>query len=71
LEQSPKGAKLDAICDSQRRPLGLFVPAGQVSDYICTRALLRGLRNDEWLLVSGGYDANWLREALEDNGVRA
>ena len=26
--------KLHAICDSQGRPLNLFVTAGQVSDYI-------------------------------------
>ena len=31
--------KLHAICDSQGRPLNLFVTAGQVSDYIGARAL--------------------------------
>ncbi len=30
--------KLHAICDSQGRPLNLFVTAGQVSDYIGARA---------------------------------
>jgi transposase len=29
--------KLHAICDSQGRPLNLFVTAGQVSDYIGAR----------------------------------
>ena len=32
--------KPHAICDSQGRPLDLFVTAGQVSDYIGARALL-------------------------------
>ena len=31
--------KLHAICDSQGRPLNLFITAGQVSDYIGARAL--------------------------------
>ena len=35
--------KLHAICDSQGRPIDLFVTAGQVSDYIGARALLSGL----------------------------
>jgi transposase len=35
--------KLHAICDSQGRPLNLFVTAGQVSDYIGARALLSSL----------------------------
>ena len=37
--------KLHAICDSQGRPLNLFVTAGQVSDYIGARALLGSLPN--------------------------
>ena len=31
--------KLHAICDSQGRPIDLFVTAGQVSDYIGARAV--------------------------------
>ena len=42
--------KLHAVCDSQGRPIGLFVTAGQVSDYIGARALLSGLQNVKWLL---------------------
>ena len=37
--------KLHAICDSQGRPLNLFVTAGQVSDYIGARALVSSLPN--------------------------
>ncbi len=63
--------KLHAICDSQGRPLDLFVTAGQVSDYIGARAPIRGLPKVEWLLGDRGYDADRFREALEDKGVSA
>jgi transposase len=63
--------KLHAICDSQGRPLSLFVTAGQVSDYIGARALLSSLPKVDWLLGDRGYDADWFREALKDKGIRA
>lgn len=63
--------KLHAICDSQGRPLNLFVTAGQVSDYIGARALLSSLPDVEWLLGDRGYDADWFRDALKDKGIRA
>ncbi len=63
--------KLHAICDSQGRPLNLFVTAGQVSDYISARALLNSLPSVDWLLGDRGYDADWFREALKYKGIRA
>jgi transposase len=63
--------KLHAICDSQGRPIDLFVTAGQVSDYIGARALLSRLPNVKWLLGDRRYDADWFREALQDKGIRA
>jgi len=60
--------KLHAICDSQGRPLNLFVTAGQVSDYIGARALLSSLPKVDWLLGDRGYDADWFREALQARG---
>ncbi|CUH46413.1 Transposase [Ruegeria atlantica] len=63
--------KLHAICDSKRRPLNLFVTAGQVSDYIGARALLSSIPNADWLLGDRGYDADWFRDALKDKGIRA
>ncbi|MEL6220911.1 MAG: IS5 family transposase [Pseudomonadota bacterium] len=63
--------KLHAICDSQGRPLNLFVTAGPVSDYIGARALLSGLPKVDWLLGDRGYDADWFREALKNKGIRA
>ncbi|WP_368730336.1 hypothetical protein [Jannaschia donghaensis] len=41
--------KLHAICDSQGRPVNLFVPARQVSDYIGARALCDSLPDIDWL----------------------
>ena len=63
-------AKLLAICDSQGRPLNLFVTAGQVSDYIGARALVVSLPKVDWLLGDRGYDADWFRDALEDKEIR-
>lgn len=63
--------KLHAICDSQGRPLNLFVTAGQVSDYIGARALVGSLPRVDWLLGDRGYDADWFRGALKDKGIRA
>ena len=62
--------KLHAICDSQGRPLNLFVTDGQVSDYIGARALLSSLPDVDWLLGDRGYDADWFRDALKDKGKR-
>jgi transposase len=62
--------KLHAICDSQGRPLNLFVTAGQVSDYIGARALLSSLPNVNCLLGDRGYDADWFREVLKDKVIR-
>jgi len=45
------GDTLYAICDSQGRPLNLFVTAGQVGDYIGARALLNRLPAVDWLLL--------------------
>lgn len=63
--------KLHAVCDSQGRPLDLFVTAGQVSDYIGARAMLGSLSKVDLLLGDRGYDADWFREALKDKGIRA
>ena len=62
--------KLHSVCDSQGRPLNLFVTAGQVSDYIGSRALLDSIPDVDWLLGDRGYDADWFREALKDKAIR-
>ena len=63
--------KLHAICDSQGRPLNLFVTAGQVSDYVGARALVSRLPRVHWLLGDRDYDTDWFRETLKDKGIRA
>ncbi len=63
--------KLHAICDSQGRPLNLFVTAGQVSDYIGARALVSGIPKVDRLLRDRGYDGDWFRDALKNKGIRA
>ncbi len=62
---------LHAICDSQGRPLNLFVTAGQVSEDMGARALLSSLPKVDRLLGDRGFDADWFREALPDKGIRA
>lgn len=64
-------AKLDAICDSQGRPLDLFVTVGQASNYISARSLLGSLPEVDWLLGDRGYDADWFRESLKYKGISA
>ena len=63
--------KLHAICESRGRPLNLFITAGQVSDYIGARALLSSIPDVDWLLGDRGNDADWVRDALKDKGIRA
>ena len=63
-------ATLPAICDSEGRPLDLFLAAGQVSDDIGARALPGSLPPAKHLLADRGYDAGWSRAALEDKGIK-
>ena len=60
--------KRHAICDSKGRPLNVFVSAGQVSDYIGVRALLRSLPKVDWLPGDRGYDADWFRKLCKTKG---
>lgn len=44
--------------------------AGQVTDYTGAAALLSSLPKADWLLGDSGYDADCLREALKDKGIK-
>lgn len=57
--------KLHAVTDAKGRPIRFFISAGQVSDYTGAAALLGSLPKADWFLADRGYDADWLREALE------
>jgi transposase len=62
-------SKLHAVTDAVGRPLRMLLTAGQRSDYIGARALLRDLPDAKHMLADRGYDADWYREALEDKGI--
>ncbi len=53
------------MIDANRRPISLFMTAGQVSDYTGAAALLASLPGAQWLLVYRGYKADWFRDALQ------
>ncbi len=61
--------KLHAVTDTSGRPIRLFITAGQVSDYTGAAALMNSLPEADWLLADRGYDADWFRETLVDNGT--
>ena len=63
--------KLHAVTDAKGRPIRFFMSAGQVSDYKGAAALLDSLPKADWLLADRGYDADWLRKALQDRGIKA
>ena len=60
---------LHAVADAKGRPIGFFMSAGHVSDYIGVAALLDSLPKAGWLLADRGNDADWFREALKDKGI--
>jgi len=62
-------SKLHTVTDALRRPLRLFLTAGQRSDYIGARALLASLPKAKHMLADRGYDADWHREELENKGI--
>lgn len=58
------------MTDGNGRPIGMFLSAGQTSDYIGARALLSSLPDVRTLLADRGYDANWFRKALIERGIQ-
>ena len=62
--------KLHAVADAKGRPIRFFMSAGQVSDHTSAAILLDGLPKADWILGDRGYDADWLREALKDKGIK-
>ena len=62
--------KLHTVADAKGRPIGFFMSAGQVSDYIGAAAALDSLPKAGWLLADRGYDADWFRDALKEKGIK-
>ncbi len=44
--------------------------AGPVSDYTGAAALPGSLPKADWISADRGYDADWLRDALKDKGMK-
>ena len=62
--------KLNAVTDAKGRPIRFFMSVGQVSDYTGAAALLDSLPQADWFLADRGYDADWLRKALQDREIK-
>ena len=62
-------SKLHTVVDGLGRPIRMVLSAGQISDYDGARALVGDLPAAETLLGDRGYDANWFRNTLEQNGI--
>lgn len=63
--------KLHAVTVAQGRPIRFFMSAGQVSDYTGAAVMLSSLPKADWLLADRGYDADWIRKALQDRRIKA
>ncbi|WP_198912607.1 transposase [Acetobacter oeni] len=62
-------SKLHAVCDGQSWPVGLYLTAGQVSDFKGADVLLADLpEGAEEVTDDRGYDSNRLRHSLARAG---
>lgn len=61
--------KLHAVTDATRPPLSFFITAGHISDYTGAATLLDDLPKTKWIQAHCGYDAEWLRNELEQKGT--
>ena len=62
-------SKLHVLADAKGRPIRMFLPAGQTSDYIGARALLSSFPQSKALLADRDYDADWFRNSLIEMGI--
>ena len=62
-------SKLHAVCDGQGRPIILLLTEGQMSDHKGAVLLFGCLPKAKVLLADKGYDSDWFREALIDQGT--
>jgi transposase len=63
--------KSHAVTDARGRPIQFFMSAGLVSDDTGAAALLDRLPHADWFLADRGHDADRLRKALQDRGIKA
>ncbi|WJY19860.1 IS5 family transposase [Alteriqipengyuania flavescens] len=63
--------KLHAVCDGLGRPIILLLTEGQMSDHKGAALLLPILPHARMLLGDKGYDSDWFRAALDNQGIAA
>ncbi|MEM9429238.1 MAG: IS5 family transposase [Pseudomonadota bacterium] len=63
-------SKLHAVCDGDGKPLILLLTEGQISDYEGAKHVFGHLPpNANALIADRGYDADWLRDALDERDI--
>lgn len=61
--------KIHALTDAKGRPLKLALTPGQSHDSLGAAELLQGLDGAAFVLGDRAYDADWIRDLLEAQGV--
>ena len=61
--------KIHALTDARGRPLKLALTPGQSHDSLGAAELLQGLHGAAFVLGDRAYDADWIRDLLEAQGV--
>ena len=62
-------SKLHAVCDGRGRPLVMLLSEGPMSDYKGASLMIDAFPKAKTLLRDKGYDADWFRQALTENGI--
>ncbi|WP_150005777.1 IS5 family transposase [Iodidimonas muriae] len=62
-------SKLHAVRDGEGRPIMMLLTEGQMSDHKGALLLFPSLPRAKELLADKGYDSDWFREALIDQGI--
>lgn len=62
--------KLHTVADANGRPLSILLTPDQISNYAGAAALLDDLSKVQWLLDDPGYDADYLRDALQAKDIQ-
>ena len=61
--------KVHALVDARGLPIKLVLTAGQTHDSQAAAALLEALPENAVVLADKGYDADWIRAAIEARGA--
>ena len=64
-------SKVHAAVDANGLPVRLVLTPGEVHDNRLCSVLLAGLRPQTIVLADRGYDAEWIREFVSDQGASA